>query len=741
VRSSHSSTTAGHPISTDLSRLTWSGGPWPTLWVLTTVASLLAGSALSCAANGPGAEGSGGSPGTGGQGGTGTSGTGGAGGAGANSGTGGATSVPGIPGVQVKNGAGPLACVPLCMTMTDPAKNPPQNGDYGYESGRSCVIPHTATAMNDSCTTGAPIPTPVPRSGFVISSSTGTLECDPKCVFYLTPTQAGANADGFADDWAYENNATCVIPSTVTANTSLTCTTGMPIPAAPSKPGVTVMNPTTKGLECVQTCTYFKTTTQVGANGDNLGDDWAFEFGASCIIPGTITAFNDPCMTGQALPPPVPRPGIVVNTDPIVDSCKTSGCVPLCLHVTVASDRAFPDWGWENNNSCVIAGSRTATTLPAGMPDLNPGAPPLLPPGPTRKCTWGVASPDFLKPPALNAVLLGARPARFQTAGKVLNDPYGRPFLIRGVNNSDGWFDTCGQYSAYQALNMIAAQGVNTVRLGWAFQSIDPVGPLEGEPMKAVIGTNANLLAEILYHIVELKMVAILALNDSTGQTTVDWPMRMAAFLEAPAYKAVLKAYEPYLLLGIANEWNGDALLPTPATSDFTRGYTMAIQSLRAAQINNALVVTANSWGQGCDSVLQNAATLTAADPLHDVLYDLHLYTYPTVGGVTPATQTPAAIAPLLTACLNNASAANIPIVVGEFGNTHGTPPVVVPFDTTIVPRALANGQGLIPWLWYGDTEFPALDLASSWTGPLSSWGTTVIPMLVATSVKATIFP
>jgi hypothetical protein len=90
---------------------------------------------------------------------------------------------------------------------------------------------------------------------------------------------------------------------------------------------------------------------------------------------------------------------------------------------------------------------------------------------------------------------------------------------------------------------------------------------------------------------------------------------------------------------------------------------------------------------------------------------------------------------------LNNASTANIPIVVGEFGNTHGTPPVAVPFDTTIVPRALANGQGLIPWEWYGDTEYPALDLASSWTGPLSPWGAAVAPLLLPTSVRATIFP
>jgi hypothetical protein len=73
--------------------------------------------------------------------------------------------------------------------------------------------------------------------------------------------------------------------------------------------------------------------------------------------------------------------------------------------------------------------------------------------------------------------------------------------------------------------------------------------------------------------------------------------------------------------------------------------------------------------------------------------------------------------------------------VVGEFGNTHTNMPVAY---QTIIARANANAQGYVPWLWYGDTEYPALNLSTSWSGPLTSWGSLVLPL---TGTKASIFP
>jgi mannan endo-1,4-beta-mannosidase len=607
-------------------------------------------------------------------------------------------------------------CVPLCTEIMDPALDP-QGDDWGWENGGSCIIPTTATASNDACTTGETLPPPAPRPGVVTRNTGGERECTAVCQFYTSPTQPGANADGFADDWAYENNATCVIPNTQTAATSLACTTGEPVPESPPRPGVVVASGVGGELTCIALCTFFTTPTQPGANGDNLGDDWAYENSDSCIIPGTLTASNTPCTTGEAVPPPEPRPGIMVNSDPLEDSCLTSACVPLCRVVTVGADPAYPDWGWEDNTSCVIPGSTTATLLPKSEENHGYAVPP-------RACTWGAPPVDVMAPPALDATRVVQN--YFKTDGAVLRDPYGQPFLIRGVNNSHGWYDICGQYAAYEALDNIAAAGANAVRVGWAFESIDPVGPDMGEEEKPVIGTNAQLLAEILHRIVELQMVPILALNDSTGQTDTEWPHRMAQFITAPGYKEVMLAYEAYLLIGIANEWNG---------TQFSTAYTQAVTYFREQGINHTLVVTANDWGQGCQAILDFGGDIIDADPLDNVLFDMHIYNYLNYGNCRDTTGV-CGSAEIVSGCLNAIASAGLPLLVGEFGGEHGGDPVAW---EAIVQTATAQGQGMTPWLWYGDTEYPALNMNDAWEGPLSSWGSSVVPQ-VFTGAKASIF-
>lgn len=610
--------------------------------------------------------------------------------------------------VVLDNDAGVRECVALCTWSTDPSLDP-EGDDWDFEYDDSCVIPGSPTSQNQTCATCAEVPAAPEVPGVVVVNGAGVATCAPICVINNDPA-----LDPEGDDWAYENNSSCVIPGTAPALTNLACTTGQPVPedTAP-RPGVVVTNDAGE-LVCAATCTFYMTPTQDGANDDGAADDWAWENNSTCIIPGTLTAeANQACTTHEPLPAPEPRPGIVVNGDPEEDSCLWSECAPLCQVVTTPSDPDYPDWGWENNNSCVLPGTTTATVIPKAVENHGYEVPP-------RACTWGVEAPDFLSPPPLDATR-DVR-GRFQTVGAVLRDAYDQPFLIRGVNNSDGWYDTCGQYAAYGALDNIAAAGANAVRVGWAFESIDPVGPLEGDPEKPVIGTNPDLLAEILARVVELQMIPILALNDSTGQTDTEWPRHMAELMTAPGYKEALLAYEPYLLVGIANEWNGTA---------FLTAYNQAVDTFRAQGINHTLVVTANDWGQGCQAILDNAQQILDHDPLHNVLFDIHIYNYLTYG------TTHGGDATIVANCLDDIASQNIPLLAGEFGSEHGGMPVQW---QTVVQRANANAQGLTPWLWYGDTEYPILNMNDTWEGPMSSWGTSVVGQ-VFTGTKASIFP
>jgi mannan endo-1,4-beta-mannosidase len=346
---------------------------------------------------------------------------------------------------------------------------------------------------------------------------------------------------------------------------------------------------------------------------------------------------------------------------------------------------------------------------------------------PPRTCTFGTPPTDFMQPPVqLNASRV-VKP-HFYTDGATLRDPYGAPFLVRGVNNSHAWYDICGQYAAFGALEALAKTGANSVRIGWAFHSIDPGGPGSDAPEKSVIGTHPLLLAEILHRALALKLVPIITFNDSTGQTDSAWPIKMAQLITAPGYKQVFQAYEPFILLGIANEWNG---------ADFTAAYTPAVATLRNAALKLPLVITGNAWGQGCKPIIDGAPALIQADPQHNLLFDLHIYTYisyPLPGASnTEAGGEP----PRVAACLDEIAAYSIPLVVGEFGESHSSGAVAW---QTIIARADANQQGYVPWVWYGDTEYRQLNMNQRWSGPLTAWGKQAVSGFARTAKRATLF-
>jgi mannan endo-1,4-beta-mannosidase len=298
---------------------------------------------------------------------------------------------------------------------------------------------------------------------------------------------------------------------------------------------------------------------------------------------------------------------------------------------------------------------------------------------------------------------------------------------------------------AYGSLELIEQAGANAVRIGWGFESINPVGTLDdeepdGELERDVIGTNPLLLAEILYKVVSLGMIPIVAVNDSTGQEDPHWPATMAelwvedtppeADVEMPSYLDVIKAYEGYLFVGIANEWRGSA-------EDFQGAYEAAIDVFRDAGVTNPLVITANEWGQGCQDVYDLGQNLLDYDSESNLVFDLHLYTYLDWDNCRyedGGTGEDCGADYIVEGCLDGVYEANLPVIVGEYGNSHSSGEVAW---EEIVARTDANSQGRLPWIWFGDTEYPVLNMNEDWDGPLTSWGESVTPM---GGTKATIF-
>lgn len=292
----------------------------------------------------------------------------------------------------------------------------------------------------------------------------------------------------------------------------------------------------------------------------------------------------------------------------------------------------------------------------------------------------------------LSAITLYAQDV-FTTRSFQLIDATGHPFVIVGMNNPHAWFAE----RAYLALDDIAATRANTVRVVW-----DTKG-------------QADQLERILSRCVALKMVPMVELHDVTGSSSAQRLLDMAGYYTRGDIKAVLMRHQRHLLINIANEWGSHEV----TTRHWQESYRAAITVLRNAGFKTTLVIDAPSWGQNIQPILEGGSELMAHDPLHNILFSVHMY-----GSWNNAHD----IVDKLTA----AKEAGLPLIVGEFGYNHndGNNNLGCKADhRTILETCHRLGYGYIPWSWTGNNEENAwLDIVDSrdWKTP-TQWGREVI--------------
>ena len=472
-----------------------------------------------------------------------------------------------------------------------------------------------------------------------------------------------------SDDWAYEGYS-CILPTSATATRNQACTTGQPLPPIDRNglPGIVVGTDAMGTLGCVPLCM----PGAMPSSSEPDAADWGWEYQATCIIRDTNTArCNQGCTTGM----PLPSSSLVQRAGVVIDEM----CTALC---ECGQNGMDPSWGWEFQKACVVPNTTVATGKPA--------------------CTTNDAAP--LRPPAIPGT--SVQPGFYVQNGK-LYDAKGAEFVMRGVNNPHIWFDVGSQYRAYQALDTIASYKTNTIRVVWE-----------------TTGGSASLLARILYRIVELKMIPMVELHDVTGsQNTADL-QRMAAYYTQADIKQVLVDYRGYLLVNIANEWSGTG-------SNFQSAYQTAITTLRSAGIEHTLVIDGSGFGQDANSLFNAASALTQADPQHNLLFSVHMYSqYPTNASVD--------------AVLDRATSMGVPLIVGEFGPQLQGQNVAW---QQILTKSQASRIGYLAWSWSGnDTMTANLNIVNDFSTQLTaSWGRQVMvdhaASIQKTAVKASIFP
>jgi len=289
--------------------------------------------------------------------------------------------------------------------------------------------------------------------------------------------------------------------------------------------------------------------------------------------------------------------------------------------------------------------------------------------------------------------------------GKLL-DANGRPFQFRGVNLTHAWTPT----RSLAELPAIAATGANGVRIALGagcggFRRTPP------EEVRALIDAAKAQ-----------KLAIILEVHDATslGSRPDACPqIKIVDYWKSIA--RLLEGQERYVIINIANEPRGGT--DEQAWIGETIG---AVQAMRAAGFRHLLMVDAPGWGQDENHVMRdNAANVLAADPLHQIVFSIHMY------GVYDRGRK-------VTDYIAHFHDAGLTLVVGEFGNMFRGTPIPV---TIVIADSIAHASGYLAWSWSGnggpDGHLDLVERADP-TKP-TAWGRIVLPTL-KDAAKASIY-
>ncbi len=300
-----------------------------------------------------------------------------------------------------------------------------------------------------------------------------------------------------------------------------------------------------------------------------------------------------------------------------------------------------------------------------------------------------------------------ARAAGLHISNGRLLEGNGNDFVMRGVNHAYNWYP-----NQTQSLRDIKALGANTVRVVLA----------DGHRW------TRNSPAEVAAIIAQCKanrLICVLEVHDTTGygEDAAAGTLDQAADYWV-GLKSVLAGQEDYVIVNIANEPWGNT-----NSSDWTAATIAAVRKLRAAGLQQTIMVDGPNWGQDWQGVMRtNARSVYDADTTGNLIFSIHMYSsYNTAAKVTDY--------------LKAYVAAKLPIVIGEFGgpaDQYGDPD-----EDTMMATAQQLKLGYLAWSWSGNTD-PALDLATGFDPRrLSAWGRRVFSGangIAQTSKEATIY-
>jgi len=287
----------------------------------------------------------------------------------------------------------------------------------------------------------------------------------------------------------------------------------------------------------------------------------------------------------------------------------------------------------------------------------------------------------------------GSASSTFHVEGRFLYDRCNEKVVLRGVNEMIVW--TAGKDGVPEFTD-IAQTGANSVRIVW-----------NEEGSAAELDTAiSNALAA--------KLIPIVEHHSATGKLP-DVAAKVVPYWTQKEVAQVLVKQEANLLLNIANEAGDDKV----TQEAFESTYEAAVTAIRGTGFKGPLVIDAPQWGQDIDRLQASGPTLLAADPLHNLMFSVHMWWSDPQG--TRVKQE-----------LQQSADMNLPLVVGEFAQHAVYLCDQSPFAySVLLDEASTREIGWLAWSWGSVTNsdcsgMGTFDMTSggkfgSWTGKWAS--------------------
>ena len=234
----------------------------------------------------------------------------------------------------------------------------------------------------------------------------------------------------------------------------------------------------------------------------------------------------------------------------------------------------------------------------------------------------------------LPAVFTSSAQQVMQVNGRHLYDSCGEQVVLRGVNEMFIWSD---DPTGEKLMPEIAKTGANVVRIVWLSDKENAKGSPEN-------------LDKVIQHCNSNKMFAMPELHGATGKW--DKLSEQVDYWTRPDVVAVLKKYEPYLLLNIANEAGDHSI----KADQFRTDYKGFISRIRETGLLCPIVIDASGWGQDLNILLETGAALVEHDPLKNILLSVHMWWTADDGSTRRITEG-----------IEKAVAMELPLIIGEF--------------------------------------------------------------------------